>query len=70
MKHLIKQAGLLDEFIEYHEDGDNYRNHTNNFKKMYEILDKYMKSPDDSVSEAFERAPEDEQKYMVELIKP
>lgn len=29
-----------------------------------------MKSPDENVSDAFERAPEDEQKYIVDLIGP
>ena len=70
MKHLIKQATLLDQFMTYHEDYDNYSKHINNFKKMYKVLDKYMKSPDENVSDAFERAPEDEQKYMVDLIRP
>ena len=69
-KHLIKKASLVDTFMKYHEDADNYRSNTNGFDKMYKILKKYVVMPDENVDEIFLRAPEEDQIKMIELIKP
>ena len=69
-EHLIRKASLVDTFMKYHEDADNYRSNTNGFDKMYKILKKYVVMPDENVDEIFLRAPEEDQKKMIELITP
>lgn len=64
----IESSTLLDEFMAYHEDPDNYRTNEAGFEKMYEILDKYG-TEDEDVDEIFNRASEADQIRMVNLIK-
>lgn len=65
---------LVDKFVEYHEDPDNYNHNREAFDKVYEMLDTYAKddeNPDNMlVDELFVRAPRSEQEKMVKLIKP
>lgn len=64
-------AALVDEFLKYHEDEDNYANNRNGFDKMYSILEKYDDSNgNDSVDVAFLKATPEDQKRMVDLIRP
>lgn len=60
---------LLELFLKYHEDADNYRNNSYRFEKMYEILSKYGDQTE-NVDEIFLRAPHSEQVEMVNLIAP
>ncbi len=60
---------LLDEFMRYHEDFDNYRKNRDGFDKVYSILDKYG-TENESVDKVFVRAPEDVQRRLVDLIRP
>ena len=73
MKKYVKSSSdsnsLLDEFMRYHEDFDNYRKNRDGFDKVYSILDKYG-TENESVDKVFVRAPEDVQRRMIELIKP
>ena len=66
---VIESSTLLDEFMSYHEDPDNYRSNESGFEKMYEILDKYG-TEDEDVDEVFDRATEADQIRMINLIKP
>lgn len=60
---------LLDKFMRYHEDPDNYEKNRDGFDKMYAILDKYG-TENENVDEVFVRAPENVQKRLVDLIRP
>lgn len=60
---------LVDEFIRYHEDLDNYEKNRDGFDKVYSILDKYG-TENENVDEVFVRAPENVQRRMVDLIRP
>lgn len=55
--------------MKYHEDENNHYNNEYGFSEMYKILDKYG-DENESVDKVFVRAPEAEQKRMIELIKP
>lgn len=68
-KYRVTASSLLDEFMKYHEDLGNYENNTDGFDKMYDILSKYG-TENEPVDKVFIRAPEDDQKRMIELIKP
>lgn len=70
MKKYIKAKSLVDTFLKYHDDMDNYRSQEGNFDKAYEILDKYGDSDDYDVREAFLKANPDEQNEIVRLITP
>ena len=64
-------AALVDEFLKYHEDEDNYVNNRNGFDKMYSILEKYDDSNgNDNVDVAFLKATPEDQQRMVDLIRP
>lgn len=73
MKKYVKSSSdsnsLLDEFMRYHEDPDNYEKNRDGFDKVYSILDKYG-TENENVDEVFVRAPENVQRRMIELIKP
>ena len=69
MRCYVSASSLLDEFMKYHEDLNNYENNRSGFDKMYEILDKYGTENED-VDTVFVRAPYQDQKRMIELIKP
>lgn len=60
---------LLELFLKYHEDLDNYRDNPEAFDRMYEILDKYG-DEDEDVNKVFVRAPYEDQVKMVNLITP
>jgi len=68
MKRMIT-ASLLDTFMKYHEDADNYSRNRDGFDKMYEILDHYGNENED-VDVVFSRATPADQERMVQLIKP
>lgn len=73
MKKYVKSSSdpnsLVDEFMRYHEDLANYENNRVGFDKMYDILSKYG-NENESVDEVFVRAPETDQRRMVNLIRP
>ena len=69
MKRYVK-ASLADEFERYHEDRDNYLNNPDGFDRMYDILNQYAEDENEDVREAFKRAPIEDQRRMVDLIKP
>lgn len=60
---------LLDEFMRYHEDPDNYEKNRDGFDKVYSILDKYG-TENETVDEVFVRVPENVQRRLVDLIRP
>ena len=60
---------LVELFLKYHDDPDNYYAHKDNFEKMYQILDKYG-SNDQDVDVRFEKATYSDQKEMLALITP
>ena len=62
-------GGLVDIFMQYHEDSNNYRNNPDSYNQVYEILDQYG-SEDEDVDILFLRATEEEQKEMIDLIRP
>ena len=65
-----KQAkDLVDIFMEYHEDPENWRNNRIGFDRMYEILMEYG-DEDEYVDEVFKRAPVEKQREMIDLIQP
>lgn len=68
-KYPITASSLVDEFMKYHELPGNYGDNPDGFDKMYDILDKYG-NENEPVDKVFVRAPEDDQKRMIELIKP
>ena len=68
-KYSITASSLVDEFMKYHEDEDNHYNNEYGFHEMYKILEKYGHE-NEPVDKVFVRAPEDDQKRMIELIKP
>ena len=68
-KYPITASSLVDEFMKYHEDADNQYNNEYGFREMYKILEKYGHE-NEPVDKVFVRAPEDDQKRMIELIKP
>ena len=68
-KYPITASSLVDEFMKYHEDEDNHYNNEYGFREMYDILSKYG-TENEPVDQVFIRAPEDDQKRMIELIKP
>lgn len=64
-------AALVDEFLKYHEDEDNYANNRYGFDRMYDILEKYDDSNgNDNVDVAFLKATPEDQQRMVDLIRP
>lgn len=68
MKRMIT-ASLLDTFMKYHEDEDNYSRNRDGFDKMYEILNHYG-NEDEDVDVVFSRATPADQERMVALINP
>ena len=66
---LNEYNSLVDIFMQYHEDSSNYHNNPEGYDSVYAILDKYG-SEDEDVDEVFLRASEDEQKEMIDLIRP
>ena len=60
---------LLELFLKYHEDNDNYIDNKEAFDRMYKILDKYG-DEDEDVNKVFVRAPYEDQVKMVNLITP
>lgn len=72
MKKVIKAASAedkLNQFIDFHEDDDNWANNESGFDKAYEILDKYG-SEDEPADEVFKRATPEDQDRILELITP
>lgn len=65
----IQTSTLVEEFMKYHEDGDNYRNNEIGFDQMYEILDQYGDASED-VNVVFDRASEEDKQKMIDLIRP
>ena len=74
MRNRKLKESLVDTFLKYHDDADNYHNNRYAFNKLYSILNKYAhedENPDSmDVDVLFKRAPEDKQMYMLNLIKP
>lgn len=76
MKRVVKannvsNSELLETFLRYHDNPDNYAHNRNGFDDMYEILEKYDDSnKEDTVDVAFLKAPLADQIKMVELITP
>lgn len=68
MKKVIR-ASRVEEFMRYHEDPDNYASNNDGFDKMYDILNQYG-SDEEDVDVVFKRATPEDQKKMIELIKP
>lgn len=57
MKRYIRSESLVDTFLRYHDDPNNYPNNEDNFDKMYAILEKYDDSNgNDTVDVAFNKA--------------
>lgn len=70
MKKYIK-ASLIEEFLKYHDDENNYSRNRDGFDKMYAILEKYDDSNgNDTVDVAFRKATPADQQKMVDLIRP
>lgn len=65
----VTSSTSLDEFIEYHDDPDNFRENEAGFNAMYDILSKYG-SEDEDVDVVFERASDADKKAMLDLIRP
>ena len=67
-------SSLVDTFLRYHDDAENYKNQEVNYDELYDRLSKYAKpgeNPEDmNVDELFVRATPAEQAYMVRLISP
>lgn len=67
-------SSLVDTFLRYHDDAENYRNQEVNYDELYDRLSKYAKpgeNPEDmNVDELFVRATPAEQASMVRLISP
>lgn len=59
----------VDDFLKWHDDATNYQYQQDNFEQMYAILDKYV-SEDEAVDEVFKRATPEDQKKMLDLIRP
>lgn len=59
----------VDDFLKWHDDATNYQYQQDNFEQMYAILDKYG-SEDEAVDEVFKRATPEDQKKMLDLIRP
>ena len=71
MKRIIKAESLVDTFLRYHDDENNWASNRNGFDKMYEILEKYDDSNgNDTVDVAFRKASPEDQERMVALITP
>ena len=71
MKRQIYATSLVDTFLKYHDDRDNYESNPDGFDKMYEILEKYDDSNgNDTVDVAFLKATPEDQRRMIELITP
>ena len=67
-------SSLVDTFLRYHDDAENYKNQEVNYDELYDRLSKYAKpgeNPEDmNVDELFVRATPAEQASMVRLISP
>lgn len=67
-------SSLVDTFLRYHDDAENYKNQEVNYDELYDRLSKYAKpgeNPEDmNVDELFVRATPAEQASMVRLIDP
>ena len=67
-------SSLVDTFLRYHDDAENYKNQEVNYEELYDRLSKYAKpgeNPEDMyVDELFVRATPAEQVSMVRLISP
>ena len=73
MKKVIKATSesLLNKFLSYHDNEQNYHHNPSGFDKMYEILEKYDDSNgNDTVDVAFRKATPEDQQRMIELIAP
>ena len=74
MKKMISASQsdrMIDLFLKYHDDENNYHHNRSGFDKMYEILEKYDDSNgNDTVDVAFRKATPEDQKKMIELITP
>lgn len=68
MRRIIANS-LVDTFMKYHEDRDNYTNNQSGFDMMYAILDKYGDASED-VGTVFQRATPEDQQKMIEFITP
>lgn len=62
-------SNLVDIFMQYHEDTSNYNDNPTGYDMAYSILDKYG-SEDEDVDVVFERASEEDQIEMINLIRP
>lgn len=65
----LSSKELVELFLKYHDDYDNYKNNEAGFNSMYNILSKYG-NQDEEVDTVFLRAPYSEQIEMVQLIEP
>lgn len=67
-------SSLVDTFLQYHDDEENYKHQDMNYDKLYDMLNAYAKpgeNPEDmDVDKLFVRAPETEQRAMIALIDP
>ena len=68
MKRMVSAASVS-EFMKYHEDPDNYASNHDGFDKMYDILNQYG-SDEEDVDVVFKRATREDQKRMIDLIRP
>ena len=71
MKRYIRSESLVDTFLRYHDDPNNYAHNEDGFDQMYAILEKYDDSNgNDTVDVAFNKATREDQLKMIELINP
>lgn len=67
-------ASLVDTFLQYHDDAENYDHQSMNYDELYDKLTTYAKPGENpegmNVDELFVRAPEAEQRAMIALIDP
>ena len=61
---------ILQEFMRYHEDYNNYRRNPSAFDEVYEILDKYDPDLNKDVGDVFVKATPEDQQLMIDLIRP
>ena len=68
-RSIYSSSSLVNEFMRYHEDSDNYSRNSAGFDKMYDILNQYG-NEDEDVDVVFKRAPLDVQRRMIDFIRP
>ena len=69
MKQYITASSLTDEFLKYYVSLDDIGQDAYKLNKVYEILDKYGDDTE-PVDKVFVRATPEDQKKMVDIIRP